>query len=44
MSILDQFFISHPNLWKDQYWKARNGLPPEDVLFTAPMGRKLFGW
>ena len=44
MSLLDQFFVYHPDPWKDQDWKARSGLPLEDVWFTAADGTKLFGW
>ena len=44
MGILDQFFVYHPDPWKDQDWKARSGLPLEDVWFTAADGTKLFGW
>jgi uncharacterized protein len=31
MGILDQFFVYHPEPWKDQDWKACSGLPLEDV-------------
>ena len=44
MGILDQFFVYHPNPWKDQDWKARSGLPLEDVWFQAGDGARLFGW
>ena len=44
MGILDQFFVYHPDPWKDQYWKARSGLPLEEVWFQSGDGTKLFGW
>jgi fermentation-respiration switch protein FrsA (DUF1100 family) len=44
MSILDQFFVYHPDPWKDQDWKARSGLPLEEVWFQSGDGTKLFGW
>jgi fermentation-respiration switch protein FrsA (DUF1100 family) len=44
MSILDQFFVFHPDPWKDRDWKALSGLPLEEVWFTAADGTKLFGW
>ena len=44
MGILDQFFVYHPDPWKDQDWKARSGLPLEDVWFQAADGARLFGW
>jgi hypothetical protein len=44
MDLLDQFFVYHPNLRKDQDWKARSGLPMENVWFIAADGKKLFGW
>jgi fermentation-respiration switch protein FrsA (DUF1100 family) len=44
VGLLDQFFVYHPDPWKDQDWKARSGLPLEDVWFTSADGTKLFGW
>lgn len=44
MSLLDQFFVYHPDPWKDQDWKARSGLPLEEVWFQSGDGTKLFGW
>jgi uncharacterized protein len=44
MSLLDQFFVYHPDPWKDQDWKAYSGLPLEDVWFQSSDGTKLFGW
>jgi hypothetical protein len=44
VSLLDQFFVYHPEPWKDQDWRARSGLPLEDIWFTAADGTKLFGW
>jgi uncharacterized protein len=44
MSLLDQFFVYHPEPWKDQDWKARSGLPLEEVWFQAADGARLFGW
>ena len=44
MSILDRFFVYHPDPWKDQDWKARSGLPLEDIWFQSGDGTKLFGW
>ena len=44
MSILDQFFVYHPDPWKDQDWKARSGLPLEEVWLQSGDGTKLFGW
>jgi uncharacterized protein len=44
MGILDQFFVYHPDSWKDQDWKARSGLPLEEVWFQSGDGTKLFGW
>lgn len=44
MSLLDQFFVYHPDSWKDQDWKVRSGLPLEDVWFQAADGARLFGW
>ena len=44
MSLLDQFFVYHPEPWREQDWKARSGLPLEDVWFQSSDGTKLFGW
>lgn len=44
MSILDQFFVFHPDPWQDKDWRAASGLPLEDVWFQAADGTKLFGW
>lgn len=44
MSVLDQFFVYHPDPWNDQDWKTRSGLPLEDVWFQSSDGTKLFGW
>jgi hypothetical protein len=44
MGILDQFFVYHPDPWKDQDWKARSGLPLDEVWFQSGDGTKLFGW
>ena len=44
MSLLDQFFVYHPEPWKDQDWKVRSGVPLEDVWFQSGDGTKLFGW
>jgi len=44
MSLLDQFFVYHPDPWKEEDWRARSGLPLEDVWFQSSDGTKLFGW
>jgi fermentation-respiration switch protein FrsA (DUF1100 family) len=44
VSLLDQFFVYHPEPWKDQDWKVRSGVPLEDVWFQSGDGTKLFGW
>lgn len=44
MSLLDQFFVYHPEPWEDRDWKSRSGLPLEDVWFPSADGVKLFGW
>jgi uncharacterized protein len=44
MSLLDQFFVYHPDPWREQDWKARSGLPLEDIWFQSSDGTKLFGW
>ena len=35
MDILDQFFVYHPDPWKDHDWKELSGLPLEDDRFPA---------
>ena len=44
MGIVDQFFVYHPEPWRDRDWAQLSGLPLEDVRFTAADGMKLFGW
>ena len=44
MSLLDQFFVYHPEPWKEGDWSAAGGMPLEDVWFQAADGTKLFGW
>jgi pimeloyl-ACP methyl ester carboxylesterase len=44
MSLLDQFFIYHPEPWQDRDWARLSGLPLEEVWFQAADGAKLFGW
>jgi len=44
MSILDQFFVYHPDAWQDRDWARLSGLPLEDVWFQAGDGARLFGW
>ena len=44
MSILDQFFVYHPEPWQDRDWTRLTGLPLEDVWFQAADGARLFGW
>jgi len=44
MSLLDQFFVYHPDPWKEGDWSAAAGMPLEDVWFQAADGTKLFGW
>lgn len=44
MSLLDQFFVYHPEPWEDRDWKSLSGLPLEDVWFPSADGVKLFGW
>ena len=44
MSVLDRFFVYHPDPWNDQDWKTRSGLPLEEVWFQSGDGAKLFGW
>lgn len=44
MSVLDQFFVYHPDPWQDKDWRTVSGLPLEDVWFQAADGAKLFGW
>jgi fermentation-respiration switch protein FrsA (DUF1100 family) len=44
MSILDQFFVYHPEPWQDRDWARLTGLPLEEVWFQAGDGVRLFGW
>ncbi len=44
MSMLDQFFVYHPEPWQDRDWTRLSGLPLEDVWFQAADGARLFGW
>jgi len=44
MSILDQYFVYHPEPWQDRDWARLSGLPLEDVWFQAADGVRLFGW
>jgi len=44
MSILDQFFVYHPEPWQDRDWARLSGLPLEEVWFQAADGARLFGW
>ncbi len=44
MSLLDQFFVYHPEPWQDRDWAKLSGLPLEDVSFQAADGVRLFGW
>src|SRR5256885_4724057 len=44
MSILDQFFVYHPEPWQDRDWARLSGLPLEEVRFQAVDGARLFGW
>ena len=44
MSLLDHFFVYHPEPWQDRDWARLSGLPLEDVWFQAPDGARLFGW
>jgi uncharacterized protein len=44
MNILDQFFVYHPDPWRDKDWRAASGLPLEDIWFQATDGARLFGW
>ena len=44
MSLLDQFFVYHPEPWEDRDWKSLSGLSLEDVWFPSADGVKLFGW
>ncbi len=43
-NILDQFFVFHPEPWRNKDWRTVSGLPLEDVWFQAADGAKLFGW
>ena len=44
MSVLDQFFVYHPDSWQDRDWARLSGLPLEDVWFPSADGTRLFGW
>lgn len=44
ISILDQFFVYHPEPWEAGDWRSVSGLPLEDVWFQSADGIKLFGW
>lgn len=44
MSLLDGFFVYHPDPWSDRDWRSASGLPLEDVWFSSSDGTKLFGW
>ena len=44
MSLLDQFFVYHPDPWQDRDWARLSGVPLEDVWFQSADGTKLFGW
>jgi hypothetical protein len=42
LSLLDQFFVYHPEPWQDRDWARLSGLPLEDVWFQAADGARLF--
>jgi fermentation-respiration switch protein FrsA (DUF1100 family) len=44
VSILDQFFVYHPEPWQDRDWARQSGLPLEEVWFQSSDGVQLFGW
>ena len=44
LSLLDQFFVYHPEPWQDRDWARLSGLPLEDVWFQAADGARLFDW
>lgn len=44
MSLLDQFFVYHPDPWTERDWRVRSRLPLEDIWFQSSDGTKLFGW
>jgi hypothetical protein len=44
MSLLDQFFVYHPEPWEDRDWARLSGLPLEEIWFQAADGARLFGW
>ncbi|MEY4526465.1 MAG: hypothetical protein RL768_184 [Nitrospirota bacterium] len=44
MSLLDQFFVYHPEPWQERDWASLSGLPLEEVWFQSGDGAKLFGW
>lgn len=43
-SLLDRFFVFHPEPWVERDWRRASGLPLEDVWFQAEDGTRLFGW
>jgi fermentation-respiration switch protein FrsA (DUF1100 family) len=44
VSLLDQFFVYHPEPWQERDWASLSGLPLEEVWFQSGDGAKLFGW
>jgi fermentation-respiration switch protein FrsA (DUF1100 family) len=44
MSLLDRFFVYHPEPWQERDWAKLSGLPLEDVWFQSVDGVRLFGW
>ena len=44
MSLLDQFFVYHPEPWQHRDWRRASGVPLEDVWFQSADGLRLFGW
>jgi fermentation-respiration switch protein FrsA (DUF1100 family) len=48
MSLLDRYFVFHPEPWPsplmDRDWARASGLPLQDVWFKAEDGTRLFGW
>lgn len=44
MSLLDQFFVYHPEPWQERNWARQTGLPLQDVWFESADGVRLFGW
>lgn len=43
-SLLDRFFVFHPEPWIDRDWARASGLPLEEVWLRAEDGTRLFGW